>query len=243
VNRACLVLAPILLLTLAPLLASDKRKLVEPVSPCRLDVPLRAGAERLASTLNTIVLHHTALPSFGDSVYVLRQRGLSYHYLIDPEGRVIQGVPVRRIAMHAAGANRTSIGVSLVGGSDTLWVPSLAQLSATKQLLGDLLRAYPRIRFVMGHGDVRDTNQGEPYGVVFPRLVEELRTEQGLRLTYPGFDEEPLRTFREAALKLLERPPASRPATRPRPVRPIETVTCNDGVKISYAVPMAMPKP
>jgi hypothetical protein len=221
-------------------LATDKRKPIEPVSPCRLDLPLRAGAERFATSVDTIVLHHTALSSLGDSVYKLRERGLSYHYLIDPEGRVVQGVPVRRIAMHAAGANRHSIGVSLVGGADPLWAPSVAQWSAMKQLLGDLLRAYPQIRFLMGHGDVRDTNQGEPYGVSFPRLIEELRIEQGLQIRYPGVDEEPLRSYRSAALKLLARTPVSRPGARARRERPIENVTCLDGTKISYAVPLAL---
>jgi hypothetical protein len=207
---------------------------------CRLERPLAVGrATRALAAVDTLVLHHTALDSVGASFATLRRRGLSYHFIIDPDGRIIGGVPVGRVALHASGANRRSIGISMVGGAMPSWTPSDGQWESVKTLIGTLVRSHPAIRYVVGHGDVRDTNRGEPYGVSFPRLLAELEMEQHVRLRHPGPEEEPLHAFREAALRLLERPIAPRSAKPLARLPQIEKVTCPDGKTVLYSVPPA----
>ena len=123
----------------------------------------------------------------------LRSRRLSYHYLIDSDGTIVRAVSPERVAFHAAGANRGSIGISFVGGNQSSWSPTDAQLNAADKLIGRLVKKYPTIRYVMGHGDVRDTNAGEPYNVSFDRMIGDVRSATKIELHHPGFEEEPLK--------------------------------------------------
>jgi N-acetyl-anhydromuramyl-L-alanine amidase AmpD len=207
---------------------------------CRLEEPLPfSRVTRSLAAVDTVVLHHTALESVGASFATLRRRGLSYHFIVDPEGRIIAGVPVVRAALHASGANRRTIGISMVGGTLPSWTPSEEQWQAVKTLIGTLVRSHAEIRYVVGHGDVRDTNRGEPFGVSFPRLLAELEAEQHVRLRHPAPEEEPLHAFRQAALRLQERPIAPRGAMPvARPPR-VEKVTCPGGKAVLYSVPPA----
>ena len=93
-----------------------------PQDTCTLNAPLRSGGPRPPMTVNTIVLHHTAIASLGNSLGTLRSRRLSYHYLIDSDGTIVRAVSPERVAFHAAGANRGSIGISFVGGNRVLMV-------------------------------------------------------------------------------------------------------------------------
>ena len=205
---------------------------------CRLERPLATGrAARRMAQVDTVVLHHTALDSVGASLATLRRRGLSYHFVIDPDGRVIAALPVARTALHAAGANSRSIGISMVGGALSSWAPSEAQWKAAKALVGRLVHSYPGIRFLVGHGDVRDTNRGEPYGVDFRRFLAELEADQHIRLWHPAPDEEPLRSFRAAALRLLERPLGPRNARPAARLPQIEKVICPGNRTVLYSVP------
>jgi hypothetical protein len=196
---------------------------------CTLNQPLPAGSVRPITSLNTIVLHHTAVASLGNSLVTLRIRGLSYHYLIDTDGTVVNAVPPRRVAYHAAGANNGSIGVSFVGGKEPSWSPTDAQLKAADALIGRLVKRYRTIRFVIGHGDVRDTNAGEPYNVSFDRMIADVHAASRVELRRPGADEEPLKDFRQAALYLLEHPRTTSTAARHRRFQKFETMTCSEG--------------
>ena len=207
--------------------------------PCTLDTRIVAGVARPVATIHTIVLHHTGIDSVGGSIATLRRRGLSYHYLIDVEGRMIRVVPSSRIALHAAGANRRSVGISLGGGATPDWTPSDAQWSAAQRLVGALARSHRRIQYLIGHGDVRDTNKGEPYGLSLERFLKELSAKESVVLRRPTADEEPLRGFRETALRLLERPLTPKHRTPAAQVPVVETVTCGGGRKVSYSVPEA----
>src|SRR5687768_14813467 len=111
---------------------------------CTLDIKLPAGPARNERKVNTIVLHHTAVPTMGDSIRTLRKRGMSYHYLIDEEGVVIFAVPFTRTAFHAAGANRNSIGIAFSGGATPEWQPTAKQRAAAKALIVRLSRQHPR---------------------------------------------------------------------------------------------------
>ena len=215
-------------------------KVVSPVETgvCRLDQPLRAGGRRANSTINTVVLHHTAINTFAGSISTLRSRGLSYHYLIDRDGLAVSTVPTPNVARHAAGANRASIGISLVGGATPDWAPSAQQWEATKRLLRRLAASYPSLRYVMGHGDIRDTNRGEPYGVSFEKLMAELEAKSRVRLVHPRPVDEPLRTYREAALRLQARPLTTGPAPKTE-ARDTELVICPGENKHYFSVPNA----
>lgn len=195
---------------------------------CTLNKPLHAGALRAVSDLDSIVLHHTAIASLGGSIGTLRIRGLSYHYLIDKDGTILRAVPPRRIAFHAAGANRLSIGISFVGGETPSWSPSRLQWSSATWLIDRLVKRYPKIHYVMGHGDVRDTNAGEPFNVSFDRMIAEVRGAAHVELHHPGADEEPLKDFRATALYLLEHPRTPVRIRHPRRLA-FETMTCSEG--------------
>jgi N-acetylmuramoyl-L-alanine amidase-like protein len=211
----------IALLIVAPLARSQ--------GMCTLNVPLMSGGLRSMSEVNTIVLHHTAISTLGNSLATLRVRGLSYHYLIDSKGTVLRAVPPQKLAFHAAGANRGSIGISFVGGDSPPWFATDAQWKAATRLVGNLVKKYPQIRYVMGHGDVRDSNAGEPYNVSFDQMIDEVRTLTKIELHHPGFEEEPLKDFRQAALYIQDHPRPAVRLARPRRVRKVETMTCADG--------------
>jgi hypothetical protein len=196
---------------------------------CTLAEPLHAGAPRALSGVNTIVLHHTAIRSLGSSLSTLRMRGMAYHYLIGNDGLIVRAVPARRIAYHAAGANRGSIGIAFVGGDAPSWSPSEEQWTAATGLIRDLKKNYSGIRYLVGHGDVRDTNAGEPYNLNFDRLITQLHQEMGVELLHPGSEDGPLRDFRRAALYLLEHPRTPGKVTAARQIREFETLTCPEG--------------
>ncbi|HYP07829.1 MAG TPA: peptidoglycan recognition family protein [Bryobacteraceae bacterium] len=200
---------------------------------CTLDLALNGGPPRKAPEVQTIVLHHTTLPTMGNSIRVLRLRGMSYHYLIDDTGAVVNAVPFTRTAYHAAGANDTSVGIAFTGGMDTTWEPTPKQRAAAKALITTLVRQHPGIRYLIGHGDVRDINAGEPYGVSFDQLLAELEAESSIKLLHPHNDEQPLAAYRELALERLANPRTVRTPSRRRRRPAYEAVTCRSGKRTS----------
>ena len=77
--------------------------------------------------ITKIIIHCTATPEGRDvSVDEIRQwhldRGWSdigYHYVIDINGHLKEGRPVKRSGAHVKGHNRGSIGIAYVGGVDS----------------------------------------------------------------------------------------------------------------------------
>jgi hypothetical protein len=208
---------------------------------CSLDLRLNSGAVRKADEVHTIVLHHTAVATMGNSLRILRLRGMSYHYLIDDNGTVVQAVPFARTAYHAAGANHASIGISFIGGLDTGWEPTSKQRDAARALIATLSRKHPNIRYVVGHGDVRDINAGEPYGIHFDKLLSDLKDEDNVELRHPANEDYPLAGYREEALARLANPRTpSTPDRRSRKrMPPYESVTCGTGkraTRVKYPV-------
>jgi len=62
-----------------------------------------------------IVLHHTAGEGNGTAVFkTLQKRGLSVHFTVDADGRVIQHADLDNVTFHAGGANDESIGIEIV---------------------------------------------------------------------------------------------------------------------------------
>ena len=187
---------------------------------CTLDVKMPAGPVRPESDVHTIVLHHTAMPTMGDSLRTLRKRGMSYHYLIDDDGNVIHAVPFTRTAFHAAGANKTSIGIAFSGGVSREWSPTGKQQSAAKELIATLVDQHPGLQFLVSHGDIRDTNAGEPYGIDMASFAAETP------LRYLSKDEKPLSSFRLAAMELFVSPRTPRKPKKSQRWPATEDVTC-----------------
>jgi hypothetical protein len=65
--------------------------------------------------IRAIVLHHTAGEGNGTAVFnTLVKRGLSVHFTIDANGRVIQHADVHDVTFHAGDANGWSVGIEVV---------------------------------------------------------------------------------------------------------------------------------
>jgi hypothetical protein len=62
----------------------------------------------------SIVLHHTVTFSLEDTMRVLRARGLSTHYVVEPDGTIWETCDPTRVAAHAGPWNEASIGIDIV---------------------------------------------------------------------------------------------------------------------------------
>lgn len=138
----------------------------------------------------TVVLHATAGGTLAGAVETLRERGLGYHYLIEPDGRVWKGAPIARQVGHAgesvgpegASVNRYSIGVSWVNLNDGIQPITAAQLAAAEELLQVLRQGLPCLRWLTTHYAITVQPDGgyrksDPRGVD----VESLAASAGLR--------------------------------------------------------------
>ncbi len=82
----------------------------------QLAQPLISRARPLGTAITTIVIHSSGGSSLSGAIETLRQRELSYHYVIDRTGRVWKCVAITRIAFHAGssyGPREMALGVSL----------------------------------------------------------------------------------------------------------------------------------
>ena len=131
---------------------------------------------RRVEDIDLVVVHCTELPDlamareYGERIlYVDSGSGNSGHYYIDRDGRVLQFVPIERIAHHTRGFNPRSIGIELVNrGRYPDWLDSrhqtmtepytAQQLDALESLLSTLQQNIPTLKRIAGHEDL-DTAQ------------------------------------------------------------------------------------
>lgn len=106
-----------------------------------------------------IVFHHTAGGSSEGAINALKQRGLSYNYLIEKDGTVVQLVPPEQGALHMRPSekggltNGNSVGISFVARNDG--DVTAAQRQAGRQLAGQIAQKYGiDQKNVFGHGEV-----------------------------------------------------------------------------------------
>jgi hypothetical protein len=66
---------------------------------------------------------------------------IGYHFLIDGEGRVVEGVPAERLGTHALGANPDNIGVALMGNFNVIH-PTERQVESLTRLVSFLALKY-----------------------------------------------------------------------------------------------------
>jgi len=148
-------------------------------APPRIDLqPLpyvqRLG-ERTHEDIDLVVIHCTELPDltmareYGERVLYASGSGNSGHFYIDRDGRIVQYVPLERIAHHVSGFNPRSIGIELVNsGRYPHWLDSRhqamdepypdVQIAALIDLLQHLCETVPALQFIAGH-EALDTRQ------------------------------------------------------------------------------------
>jgi len=128
--------------------------------------------ERALADVDLVVVHCTELPDlamarqYGERIlYVDSGSGNSGHYYIDRDGRVLQFVPIERVAHHTRGFNPRSIGIELVNtGRYPDWLDSrqqsmsepytAEQLDALAALLLALRHRVPALKRIAGHEDL-----------------------------------------------------------------------------------------
>jgi N-acetylmuramoyl-L-alanine amidase len=122
----------------------------------QVDVDLKS---RTMETVKEIILHHSATPARSSMeietiMRYLQSKGgsLGYHYIVSPDGMIIQTTPPDRIVSHCTGHNSVSIGVELMGDFSKTAPPTIQADKATL-LCRALRRKYPTITSVLGHRD------------------------------------------------------------------------------------------
>lgn len=122
------------------------------------DLSLKNGGPRKKT--DGVVIHHTGGNSLQVAVDTLKQRGLSYHYLVDRDGRVIQVLPDNLIGWHSYPSNKkpefnnsNTISISMVAADDTN--VTAEQIAAATSLESMLSKKYGFSKTnVYGHGEV-----------------------------------------------------------------------------------------
>lgn len=145
---------------------------------------------------STIVLHATAGGTLAGAVETLRERGLGYHYLIEPDGRMWKGAPIARQVGHAGksegpegpSVNRYSIGVSWVNLNDGIQPITDAQLAAAEALLILLRQGLPSLKWLTTHYAITVRPDGK-YRKSDPRGVDvvALAAATGLKAWKPDW--------------------------------------------------------
>jgi len=126
--------------------------------------------------VTTIVLHATAGSSLAGALSALKSRELSYHYLIEKDGKLTKAVPYTREAWHAGkslgpegpNVNRYSIGISMVNLNNGIDPYPQAQIDACRDLVCELAGALPDLKWLTSHYAISPGRKTDPRG--FPSL-------------------------------------------------------------------------
>lgn len=87
-------------------------------------------------------------------------RGIGYHFIIHPDGRVEEGRALSQMGAHCKGWNYSAIGVAYIGGVDSLGNPKDTRTEAQKEAMINLIEGLKRlfsIKRVLGHNEVAPT--------------------------------------------------------------------------------------
>lgn len=136
-------------------------------------LPKSLASRKRRSHISTVVLHATAGSSLSGALSALRQRELSYHYLIAKDGKITKAVPYTREAFHAGtsfgpeggSVNRYSIGISFVNRNDGIDPYTQEQLGACRELLKELKLFVPYLRWLTTHRAIAPTRKSDPRGL------------------------------------------------------------------------------
>lgn len=104
---------------------------------------------------------------------------VSYHHVIELDGRVVQTLADNQIGAHTGGHNTGNIGISYVGGTETLNAGghpkdtrTALQRAAMVRLVQHYQHLYPTIK-ILGHRDWPGVNKACPSFDVHAWLVAE----------------------------------------------------------------------
>lgn len=149
-------------------------RVIHPIEPW-----LQFGKRPVGTHINTVVLHATAGSTIEGAISTLRQRGLSYHFLIDKDGTVWKGCPISGQAHHAGESdgpqgryvNKYSIGVCFVNENDGKHPITAAQLEAAKWLIPQLKPGMYSYKWLCTHWAITVDPKGRARKTD-PRLVD-----------------------------------------------------------------------
>jgi N-acetylmuramoyl-L-alanine amidase len=141
-------------------------------------LPSRPRREGVLPT--TVVLHATAVDSVTETLWVLRDRGLSYHFLIDRDGTVLQLVNPAEVAFHCGeslgpegpAVNEYSLGISLVNLNDGVDPYPAEQRAALVALIQGL--SLDSLRSLTTHAVIAPTRKTDPFGFDAATVAEEV---------------------------------------------------------------------
>jgi N-acetyl-anhydromuramyl-L-alanine amidase AmpD len=127
--------------------------------------------------IDTIVLHHTATSTAEKTEEVLKERGVSAHYIIDKEGNIKNIVPLERTAYHAGckvdenkcvdiykDINQRSIGIEIVNTGQETDKFTDKQYEKVKELIAQITEEYsiPKDKdHILGHYQIT-TDKWDP---------------------------------------------------------------------------------
>jgi AmpD protein len=114
------------------------------------------------------------------SISILRERGNSYHYLIDRDGTTIQCVSPVQAAFHAGksrgpqgeGVNEYSIGISFVNENVRERPIEQVQIDTAKELIGRLQAKFTHLKFITTHAAISPGRKDDPINFPIQELAE-----------------------------------------------------------------------
>jgi len=117
-----------------------------------------------------VILHATAGNSGQSSIEWLAHIGLGYHYIIERDGGIIVGVERDQVAWHSGvsigwrgkGVNSYSIGIAFANLDNVIEPISPEQTEALKDLLVELQRKAPSLRYISAHKWVSPGRKTDP---------------------------------------------------------------------------------
>lgn len=147
---------------------------------------MRLANRKRTKPLTTAVLHATAGKSLTGAISTLIARGLSYHYIIDKNGKTVKCVSDEAVAFHAGksvgpngpNVNDYSIGISFVNDNSGNDPYTKEQIDACIELIEALKRKYPLLIYLTTHAIISPGRKTDPRG--FP--VKEVASECEMRL-------------------------------------------------------------
>jgi hypothetical protein len=143
--------------------------------------------EPLIEVLNTIVVHHSALP-LSDGPLEIQEKhtntkgyaDIGYQFIIDEIGQIYEGRSIDVRGAHTGGHNTGTLGIVLLGNFEKVEPPNV-QLAQLKKLCRCLMDTY-LITHIAGHRDFQPgvtVCPGENLEVLIPDIARELKLELG----------------------------------------------------------------
>lgn len=166
---------------------------------------LKFGKRSTNIKIDTIVVHATAGSSVTGAIQTLRERKLSYHYIIGKDGVIWKCVPaIEGVAYHAGSSygpqeaakgisraqnhktwnflagtsvNNYTVGISLVNKNDGKDPYPAAQRNALTFLINTLVAALPSIKYLTTHYYVSPVRKTDPLGLDVVGLARETKLQ------------------------------------------------------------------